>query len=211
MSFTQDELQSFNAILEQRLTVYRQELEYTFDRRMRMLAHEFQQQLVAFQQYMMSSLPQRVLELQKQSRDLSEQKEGLQLTAQAANQEKERQQFAELFESALANHLLAIERLLHQHPASPPSEPAPTYVPESFSDLNGIEIQAEFPWSELADVIEKALDERLASLHESIKKSFQDMERYLLAQMQNLQGEGTHQSPSNGKADYELSLSKDQE
>ncbi|HEU5229925.1 MAG TPA: hypothetical protein VFU49_19050 [Ktedonobacteraceae bacterium] len=211
MSFTQDELQSFNAILEQRLTVYRQELEYTFDRRMRMLAHEFQQQLLALQQYMMSSLPQRVLELQQQSRDLSEQKEGLQLTAQTANQEKERQQFAELFESTLANHLLAIERLLHQQPASPPSAPTPTYVPESFSDLNSIEIQAEFPWSELTDVIEKALDERLTSLHESIKQSFQDMERDLLARMQISQSEAAHQPPSNGKADYELSLSKDQE
>ncbi|HZO73959.1 MAG TPA: hypothetical protein VFB60_17275 [Ktedonobacteraceae bacterium] len=207
MSFTQDELQSFNAILEQRLAIHRQELEYTFDRRLRMLTHEFEQQLIATQHYLMSALPQRVLELQP------ERKGAAQPDSQALIKEGERQkqQIVELVENALANHLLAIERLIQQRPASPTSDLIPAHIPEDFPDLNAIEIQAEIPWNELADVIEKALDERLTPLNESIKSSLQNMEQYLQTQLQNLQRELSHQQSSNGKADYELSLPKDQE
>ncbi len=34
MSFTEDELQAFNSILEQRLSVHRREMERVFDQRM---------------------------------------------------------------------------------------------------------------------------------------------------------------------------------
>lgn len=207
MSFTQDELQSFNAILEQRLAIHRQELEYTFDRRLRMLTHEFEQHLIATQQYLMSALPQRVLELQP------ERKGATQADSQALIKEGERQkqQIIELVGNALANHLLALERLIQQRPASPTADVTLPHVPEDLHDLNAIEIQAEIPWNELADMIEKALDERLTSLNEAIKSSFQNMEQSLLAQLQNFQHEPGHQQPSNGKAGYELSLSKDQE
>ncbi|HLG62411.1 MAG TPA: hypothetical protein VKY19_10785 [Ktedonosporobacter sp.] len=207
MSFTQDELQSFNAILEQRLAIHRQELEYTFDRRLRMLTHEFEQQLIATQHYLMSALPQRVLELQPERKGVA------QPDSQALIKEGERQkqQVVDLVESALANHLLAIERLIQQHPEASTTDLIPAHIPENFPDLNAIEIQAEIPWNELADVIEKALDERLTPLNEAIKSSLQNMEQYLQAQLQNLQRELSHQQPSNGKADYELSLPKDQE
>jgi len=207
MSFTQDELQSFNAILEQRLAIHRQELEYTFDRRLRILTHEFEQHLIATQQYLMSTLPQRVLELQP------ERKAATQADSQALIKEGERQkqQTIELIENALANHLLAIERLIQQHPASPTADLALPQVPENLQDLNAIEIQAEIPWNELTDMIEKALDERLTSLNEAITSSFQNMERNLLAQLQNLQREPVYPQTSNGKADYEPSLSKEQE
>lgn len=206
MSFTQDELQSFNTILEQRLAIHRQELEYTFDRRLRMLTHEFEQHLIATQHYLMSALPQRVLEV------LPERKAAAQPDAQILIKEGERQkqQVVDLVENALANHLHAIERLIQQHATSSTSDLTPTRVPEDFSDLNAIEIQAEIPWNELTDVIEKALDERLTVLNESIQSSFQNMEQYLLTQLQNLQRELAPQQSSNGAGDYELSLPKEE-
>lgn len=207
MSFTQDELQSFNAILEQRLAIHRQELEYTIDRRLRMLSHEVEQHLIATQQYLVSTLPQRVLELQPERKSVAQPNP----QALIKEGERQRQQVVELVENALANHLLAIERLIQQRPASPASDQTPTTIPESFPDLNNIEIQAEIPWNELADVVEKALDERLTSLNESIKLSFQNMQQDLLAQLQNSQPEPTPQQSSNGKGDYELALPKEQE
>src|SRR5437660_2511184 len=206
MSFTQDELQSFSAILEQRLAIHRQELEYTFDRRLRMLTHEFEQHLIATQHYLMSALPQRVLEV------LPERKAVAQPDSQVLIKEGERQkqQVVDLVENALANHLFAIERLIQQRPVSSSSDLTPTHVSENFPDLNAIEIQAEIPWNELTDVVEKALDERLTVLNESIQSSFQNMEQYLLAQLQNLQRELAPQQSSNGAGDYELSLPKEE-
>ncbi len=44
MSFTEDELQSFNAILEQRLQAHRREMERVFDQRM----NEYRRDLVRY-------------------------------------------------------------------------------------------------------------------------------------------------------------------
>ncbi|MBV9258347.1 MAG: hypothetical protein JO215_10040, partial [Ktedonobacteraceae bacterium] len=50
MSFTQDELQSLNTILEQKLAAHRRELELSLDQRMNTLRQEFGQCLSALQQ-----------------------------------------------------------------------------------------------------------------------------------------------------------------
>ena len=46
MSFTEDELQSFNTILEQRLTAQRKELERTFDQRIMESRRESEQRFL---------------------------------------------------------------------------------------------------------------------------------------------------------------------
>lgn len=57
MSFTQDELQAFNTILEQKLATHRRELELSLDQRMNMLRQELEQYLAAVQQNLLYHLP----------------------------------------------------------------------------------------------------------------------------------------------------------
>ena len=60
MSFTEDELQSFNTILEQRLLAHRRELERTFDQRINEYRRDTEQRLFAMQQEMLHSLDQKL-------------------------------------------------------------------------------------------------------------------------------------------------------
>jgi hypothetical protein len=57
MSFTQDELQAFNTILEQKLAEHRRELELSLDQRMNMLKQEFERYLAGAQQELLHNLP----------------------------------------------------------------------------------------------------------------------------------------------------------
>ncbi len=50
MSFTADELEAFNTILEQRLLAHSKELERIFDQRIQLMRREFEQRLTAAQQ-----------------------------------------------------------------------------------------------------------------------------------------------------------------
>ncbi|HEY7416015.1 MAG TPA: hypothetical protein VH593_12530, partial [Ktedonobacteraceae bacterium] len=49
MSFTQDELQAFNDILEEKLTTQRREIEHTLDQRMQVLRQEIEQHISVVQ------------------------------------------------------------------------------------------------------------------------------------------------------------------
>lgn len=68
MSFTQDELQAFNTILEQKLALHRRELELSLDQRMKMLRQEFEQYLATMQQDL-QNLPLRLSEQQNELKD----------------------------------------------------------------------------------------------------------------------------------------------
>jgi hypothetical protein len=57
MSFTQDELQAFNTILEQKLAEHRRELELSLDQRMNVLKQEFERYLAVAQQELLHNLP----------------------------------------------------------------------------------------------------------------------------------------------------------
>ena len=57
MSFTQDELQAFNTILEQKLAEHRRELELSLDQRMNVLKQEFERYLAVVQQELLHNLP----------------------------------------------------------------------------------------------------------------------------------------------------------
>jgi hypothetical protein len=69
MSFTQDELQSFHTILEQKLALHRRELELSLDQRMGMLRQEFKQYLTAVEQDLLHNLPLRLAEQQNELKD----------------------------------------------------------------------------------------------------------------------------------------------
>lgn len=56
MSFTPDELEAFNTILEQRLSVHSQELERIFDQRIHFIRSEFERHLTRSQQELTAQL-----------------------------------------------------------------------------------------------------------------------------------------------------------
>ncbi len=60
MSFTQDELDAFNTILEQKLAIHRRELELSLDQRMNLLKQEFEQYLTVLGQNLLHNLSVRV-------------------------------------------------------------------------------------------------------------------------------------------------------
>jgi hypothetical protein len=68
MSFTQDELQAFNTILEQKLAMHRRELELSLDQRMSVLKQEFERCL-AEQQDLLHNLPLRLSDQQNELKD----------------------------------------------------------------------------------------------------------------------------------------------
>ncbi|MBA2680224.1 MAG: hypothetical protein H0U76_17735 [Ktedonobacteraceae bacterium] len=69
MSFTQDELESFHTILEQKLASHRRELELSLDQRMNVLRQEFKQYLTAVEQDLLYNLPLRLAEQQNELKD----------------------------------------------------------------------------------------------------------------------------------------------
>jgi F0F1-type ATP synthase delta subunit len=69
MSFTQDELQAFHTILEQKLALHRRELELSLDQRIGMLRQEFKQYLTAVEQDLLYNLPLRLAEQQNELKE----------------------------------------------------------------------------------------------------------------------------------------------
>jgi hypothetical protein len=193
MSFTQDELQAFNSVLEQRLAAHRREMERAFDSRMNVLRRDFEQRLSSLQQDLLRSLPQHLSEQQSRFRD----NKAHSSMAQAVKSEREpvsqtKQQFEELIGRALAAQLLAIEQLIHQHVSSCSSHFTVPYVTEVQPGFEAIEVQTELPWEELADLVDKALDQRLVDLNESVQATIKNMERTLSSQLHNLREDLLH-------------------
>src|SRR5579859_1762442 len=64
MSFTEDELQSFNTILDQRLTAQRKEMERFFDQRIMESRRENEQRFFAMQQELVHNMTLKLTEVQ---------------------------------------------------------------------------------------------------------------------------------------------------
>jgi hypothetical protein len=222
MSFTQDELQAFNSILENRLAAHRREMERSLDRRMTALKRDFEHSVTTFQQDMLHRLPQRVVEQQKfvsqPPQDDSKQKfdavslvpqdDGKQEATSAAPQndntqpsDLERviaqesnpaQQLESAVERGLAAQLLAIEQLLNQRIPAQTSEWSGSYLAGAVGeqgDLEGIEIQTDLPWEELVEVVDTAMDQRIALLKESIQVNIKDMANYVSIELNAIRGD----------------------
>lgn len=232
MSFTQDELQAFNSILEQRLTAHRREMERSLDQRLTLLKRDFEQRFTTLQHDMLRRLPRRIAEQQKFAsqaiRDESKQPiETTQATLQTGStqpQEPTSQdesvqpvqpvepvkvvaqesdsalQLESAVERGLAAQLLAIEQLINQRIPTQPADWQGAYLAGAVGeqgDLGGIEIQTDLPWEELIEVVDTAMDQRLALLKESLQANIKDMANYVSIELHAIRSDLSRlQTPS---------------
>src|SRR6266487_5635456 len=208
MSFTEDELQSFNTILEQRLTAHQRDMERVFDQRVIEYRRELEQKFVTVQADALRALSQKLSDFQIRIDTVMSEKLNAQQTritqTIGSDVEKRQQQFESSIVRMMAAQLLDFERLLNQHSSQqvPGDTPIATGVP---AQLEAIEVQTELPWEDLIDVIGKALDERLSMLNEAIQRSLKNLEQYLSVRLHSLhdefRGQGQGQQPLyNGSA-----------
>jgi hypothetical protein len=214
MSFTQDELQSFNTILEQKLSTHRREMERSFDQRIHVLRREFEQRLVAVQQDLLRRLPARLSDQRDKLKNTFIQRlEGQQEhITEAMNQEieqlqqQQQQAFEITIERALAAQLLAIEQLINQRLPLQPAELPQAYAGAEHADIDTIEVQTEVSWEDLVEVIDRSIGERLAGFEEAIQTIVKHTEHYLLAQLHLLRNDLTQ-----GRQNYTGNITNIQE
>ncbi len=188
MSFTADELQSFNSILEQRLSAHRREMERVFDQRMNEYRRDLDQRLVIVQQDMLRTLSQKLAEFESRLDTILRDKLNTQQTriTQTISHDLEQgqQQFEGSVDRMLAAQLPGIEQLLRQQLLQDTTITAG--VP---AQLEAIEVQTELPWEDLMDVFGKAFDDRLSSLNEATQRSLKNLEQYLSVRLHSLRDE----------------------
>ncbi len=192
MSFTQDELQALNSILDQKLSVHRRELERTFDQRIQGLRHDVEQRLTAIQQDLLHSISRTLGDQQSRSRDAVTRKlddQQVRLTQALLHEIEQKrvqqQQHNEDFlERSLAAQLLAFEQLIGQHQSLSEFDESTPYSSDDLRpNFDTIEVQTEIPWDELVDLIDRVLAERLSTLQTSLQTSLKDIEHYLSMQI----------------------------
>jgi uncharacterized phage infection (PIP) family protein YhgE len=192
MSFTEDELQAFNSILEQRLSVHRREMERVFDQRMNEYRRDLDQRLVTVQRDTLRNLSQKISELENRLDTILRDKLNTQqtrITQTITHDTEQRQkQFEGSIDRTLAAQLLGIEQLLSQQLSEQILQEA-TITAGVPAQLEAIEVQTELPWEDLMDVIGKILDERLSSLNEATQRSLKNMEQYLSVRLHSLRDE----------------------
>ncbi len=192
MSFTEDELQAFNSILEQRLSVHRREMERVFDQRMNEYRRDLDQRLVTVQRDTLHNLSQKISELENRLDTILRDKLNTQqtrITQTITHDTEQRQkQFEGSIDRTLAAQLLGIEQLLSQQLSEQILQDA-TITAGVPAQLEAIEVQTELPWEDLMDVIGKILDERLSSLNEATQRSLKNMEQYLSVRLHSLRDE----------------------
>ncbi len=188
MSFTQNELQSFSTLLDQKLTQQKRELERNFDQRMQVFKREIEQRLAYTQQELVRTLAQHFSEQQRKLKETLGQKltAQMRLSSTTTSGPDAKEQIGKIIEQALDTQLVSFNQLISQRFTV--VDEAPSLAVDGSGDFAGIEVQTEIPWDELADAVNKALDERFVSLHESLKGSVSDIEQYLSEWMQQLRG-----------------------
>ena len=195
MSFTTDELQSLNDILETKLTVHRREIESVFDQRVQTLHQEMESRLNTLQQEIIQTLSQAQAEQQSSLQTaLSEKLNTQQLNiTQAVDLELKQQQLPQIesmVDRALAAQLSAIEELFDQRLSAHTfrsGDEAATQVDEHPPHFEAIEVQTELPWEDLTNIFGKALDERYSKLNELTQSTMRNLEQFLSAQLRVMQ------------------------
>jgi len=188
MSFTEDELQAFNNILERRLSAHRRDMERAFEQRLNALRRNFDERLASAQQEIVRALTCHLSNQYNElnsglNQKLSTQKQ--QITQTISQQADQGQQYIEgLMDRALAAQLLGIEQLISQRLALKTFEEAGTGI--SPPPIEAIEVQTDLPWEDLMDVFDRALDARFAALNESIQVTMKNWEQLLLMRLNNL-------------------------
>ena len=193
MSFTEDELQSFNNILEQRLSAHGREMERAFDQRISTLRRDMEERLVSTQQDDIRTMSLKMAEQQNALNTMLSQIMSTQQTyiIQAFNRDVEQRQhhIEGTVDGMLAAQLLGIEQLLDQRLSQPKLDDTVTAPNEATPQLEAIEVQTDLSWEDLLDVIGKALDQRLSVLNESIQAAIKHWEQYFAARLHGLQEE----------------------
>ncbi len=193
MSFTEDELQAFNAILERRLLAHRHEMEQTLDRHMNTLRRDLDQRLATAQQEILRALASQLSSQQNGLNTTLHQKFDLQRkqVAHVVSQQVKanQQQIEELMDRVQAAQLLGIEQLISQHFTLQSHDEAVAHAGgnehTSPPHIEAIEVQADLPWQDLVDVFGKLLDTRLSALNESLSVQL----RNLRGQVQSYSGD----------------------
>jgi hypothetical protein len=190
MSFTKDELESFNTILEQRLAAQRREVERAFELRLHAFRRDMEQRLAAMQQDTLRNVSLKLTELQSGLDASLSQKLNMQQTRVAQSMsnvvEQQYKQLEENVERMLAAQLPAIEALLNRltslHVLNESAIPGSEFP----AHLEAIEVQTELPWEDLVDVIGKALDKRLAVLNQSLQLAMKNLEQYVAVRLHRM-------------------------
>ncbi len=191
MSFTKDELQSFNTILEQKLTQQRRELERSFDQRLHIFKREIEQRLIFTQQELVRVLSQHLFEHHRKLKETLSQKIDVQqaraVSLTAVNETDLKQQLEEVVEHALDTQLISFDQLINER-FLPASETSMDGVDAS-PDFTGMELHTEIPLDDLAEAVNKALEQRFSSLDTSLKMSVAGIEQHFSTQIQRLRQE----------------------
>jgi hypothetical protein len=200
MSFTEDELQAFNTILEQRLLAHRKEMERTFDQRVSEYRRDSEQRFVAMHQDMLRNVTLKLAEFQGRidsglSEKLNTQQTRITQTI-SHDVEQKTQQVESSVDRMLAAQLLGIEQLLSQQMQQLSLQPLDeTSMTGGHPQLEAIEVQTELPWEDLVDVLGKALDERLTVINEATQRSLKNLEQYLSVRLHSLRDEFVRSQP----------------
>ena len=193
MSFTEDELQSFNTILDQRLAAHLRETERIIDQRVNEFRRDVEQRIITIQQDTIRELAQKVSEYQNVEDAVLNEKfrtQQNQITGVIGQDAEQRQQqFESSVDRMLAAQLLGIEQLLTQQLSIPSLDESVLHTDSSHPQLEAIEVQTELPWEDLMDVIGKVLDERLAVLNDSMQRAVKNLEQYLSVRLHSLRDE----------------------
>jgi hypothetical protein len=196
MAFTQDELQSLNIIIEQKLSIQRRDLERTFEQKAQVLKRDLEQHVTTVQQDLLHTISQQLNEQHSETRETLLQRIDIQQshTIQSLEQkleiqnQQQSQSYKDILEHALTAQLSGFEQIVNQRP--PASETQNdlllSYSPAGHSEFDAIEIQTEIPWEELAEMVDRALEERLITLKDSFISSLQSIEQEILQQMHAL-------------------------
>ena len=192
MSFTEDELQSFNTILEQRLNAHQRDMERALDQRMIEYRRELDQRLATVHSDVQRGVSQKLSDFQVRLETILSEK----LNAQPAriiqtfdrDIEQRQQQIEGNIERMLAAHLLGIEQLITHYSSRNDSGDAviSANVPEQ---LDTVEVQTELSWEDLMDIIGRALDDRLSVLTDTTQRSLKNLEQYLSVRLHSLRDE----------------------
>ncbi|HEU5377271.1 MAG TPA: hypothetical protein VFV38_17720 [Ktedonobacteraceae bacterium] len=197
MSFTEDELQAFNTILEQRFAAHRQEMEQVLERRLMLLQREADRRFAAWQEEVRRALAQMGESPETGlAETLHEQQAQIAYTLSQEAEQKARQVEATI-DRMLAAQLLGIEQLLSRQQEN-------SFFAQHFpQQLEEIEVQTELSWEDLAGVLGQTLDERLLSLNNSLQRSVKELEQSLIVRLHSLRDEITnsqdHARPYNGQ------------
>ncbi len=201
MSFTEDELQAFNTILEQRLTAQRNEVERMFEQRISESYRDSEQRFSAMQQEMQHAMALKLAEMQGQldwmfSEKFQTQQAGL-IQAINLDAEQKNQQIESSLARLLEAQLPAIEQMLSKQlqEVSLQSLEDTVMTANGAHPLEAFEVQTELPWEDLSDMIGKALDERLSVLSNAISQSLQNLEQYLSVRIHGLRDEFVRSQP----------------